>query len=150
MVHFGPKAAQTVSPDFHYEIKRTERPSASGKVFGGGSSSTFDDDGLDQVDASDASPEDEELFQKLRDLRTSIAREIGKPPYIVFSDKALRDMCRLRPVDDATFLAVNGVGQHKLEQYGPQFMGVISKFSARKGVNVVMGAAESDRRVSLP
>ncbi|MCT6900861.1 MAG: HRDC domain-containing protein, partial [Bifidobacterium sp.] len=145
MVHFGPKAAQTVSPDFHYEIKRTERPSASGKVFGGRSSSTDDDDGLNQAGASDASPEDEELFQKLRDLRTSIARKIGKPPYIVFSDKALRDMCRLRPSDDATFLAVNGVGQHKLEQYGPQFMGIISEFSARKAVNVVMGAAGSDR-----
>ena len=145
MVHFGPKAAQTVSPDFHYEIKRTERPSTSGKVFGGVSSATLDGDGLDQAGASDASPEDEELFQKLRDLRTSIAREIGKPPYIVFSDKALRDMCRLRPVDDATFLAVNGVGQHKLEQYGPRFMGVISEFSAGKGANVVLGAAGSDR-----
>ncbi|WP_390458416.1 RecQ family ATP-dependent DNA helicase [Bifidobacterium apicola] len=145
MVHFGPKAAQTVSPDFHYEIKRTERPRASGKVYGGRSSSTVDDDGLDQAAFSDASPEDEELFQKLRDLRTSIACKIGKPPYIVFSDKALRDMCRLRPADDATFLAVNGVGQHKLEQYGPQFMGVISEFSAKRGVDVVRGTAESDR-----
>ena len=150
MVHFGPKAAQTVSPDFHYEIKRTERPRASGKVYGGRSSSTVDDDGLDQAAASDASPEDEELFQKLRDLRTSIARKIGKPPYIVFSDKALRDMCRLRPADDATFLAVNGVGQHKLEQYGPQFMGVISEFSARRGVDVAKGTSGSDRRVGLP
>ena len=139
MVHFGPKAAQTVSPDFHYEIKRTERPSASGKVFGGGSSSTLDDGGLDSAGASDVSPEDEKLFQKLRDLRTSIAHKIGKPPYIVFSDKALRDMCRLRPIDDATFLAVNGVGQHKLEQYGPQFMGVISEFSSGREAKVAGG-----------
>ena len=150
MVHFGPKAAQTVSPDFHYEIKQTERPLASGRIYGGGSSLTADDDGLDQAGASDASSEDGELFQKLRDLRARIAREIGKPPYIVFSDKTLHDMCRLRPVDDATFLAVNGVGQHKLEQYGPQFMGVISDFSAGRGANVVRGMAESDRRVGLP
>ena len=150
MVHFGPKAAQTVSPDFHYEIKQTERPLASSRIYGGGSSLTADDDGLDQAGASDASSEDGELFQKLRDLRARIAHEIGKPPYIVFSDKTLHDMCRLRPVDDETFLAVNGVGQHKLEQYGPQFMGVISDFSAGRGANVVRGMAESDRRVGLP
>ena len=150
MVHFGPKAAQTVSPDFHYEIKQTERPLPSGRIYGGGSSLTADDDGLDQAGASDASSEDGELFQKLRDLRARIAHEIGKPPYIVFSDKTLHDMCRLRPVDDETFLAVNGVGQHKLEQYGPQFMGVISDFSAGRGANVVRGMAESDRRVGLP
>lgn len=141
MVHFGPKAAQTVSPDFHYEIKRVERPrtlvavedQASGKVYGGAASSVVVEDALDQAGASEASPEDEELFQKLRDLRTSIAREIGKPPYIVFSDKALRDMCRIRPTDDVTFLAVNGVGQHKLEQYGTRFMEVVAGFSSKGG-----------------
>lgn len=141
MVHFGPKAAQTVSSDFHYEIKRVERPrtlvavedQASGKVYGGAASSVVVEDALDQAGASEASPEDEELFQKLRDLRTSIAREIGKPPYIVFSDKALRDMCRIRPTDDATFLAVNGVGQHKLEQYGTRFMEVVAGFSSKGG-----------------
>lgn len=38
---------------------------------------------------------DEELFAKLRALRLDIARELGKPPYIVFSDKTLRDMVRI-------------------------------------------------------
>lgn len=147
MVHFGPKAAQTVSPDFHYEIKRVERPralvavedQASGKVYGGAASSVAEEDGLDQAGASEAGPEDEELFQKLRDLRTSIAREIGKPPYIVFSDKTLRDMCRLRPTDDSTFLAVNGVGQHKLEQYGTRFMEVVAGFSSKSGTEAQEG-----------
>ena len=147
MVHFGPKAAQTVAPDFHYEIKRTERRGVAvatddqdaGRVYGAGSSpgdasfSTMEEDGLDRAGVGEVNPADEELFQKLRDLRTSIAREIGKPPYIVFSDKALRDMCRLRPADDAAFLAVNGVGQHKLEQYGTRFMKAIADFSTEGG-----------------
>ena len=69
--------------------------------------------------------EDEALFQRLRALRLDIARELGKPPYIVFSDKALRGMARLKPVTDEEFLEVDGVGERKLEQYGERFMDVI-------------------------
>ena len=73
---------------------------------------------------------DEALFQKLRALRLDIARELGKPPYIVFSDKTLRDMARIKPVTNAQFLAVNGVGQHKLDLYGQRFMQAIASFNA--------------------
>ena len=112
----------------------TGRVHGAGSSLGDAPSSMMGEDGLDQAGVGDVSPADEELFQKLRDLRTVIAREIGKPPYIVFSDKALRDMCRLRPTDDAAFLAVNGVGQHKLEQYGTRFMKAIADFSTEGGV----------------
>jgi ATP-dependent DNA helicase RecQ len=71
-------------------------------------------------------PADEEMFQTLRELRTKIAREIGKPPYIVFSDKTLRDMAQRRPLDEESMLEVNGVGEHKLELYGQRFIEVIA------------------------
>lgn len=121
IVGFGPRAAETVAPEFHYDIKKIKRadararrtPDASTPAVG----SYVPDDG------------DEALFQKLRALRLDIARELGKPPYIVFSDKTLRDMVRVKPITDDQFLAVNGVGESKLKQYGERFMAAIREDS---------------------
>jgi ATP-dependent DNA helicase RecQ len=124
VVHFGPRAAATASSDFHYEIKRVERPAAVG-----GRTGQVKQSG--QTLGSDAGMDtevDEPLFERLRVLRRDIAREIGKPPYIVFSDKTLRDMTRIRPVTNAQFLAVNGVGENKLNLYGKRFMEAIRSF----------------------
>lgn len=71
---------------------------------------------------------DAELFEHLRALRMQIAREIGKPPYIVFSDRALRDMAERHPHTSKEFLEVNGAGANKLERYGKRFMEVIRIF----------------------
>ena len=60
--------------------------------------------------------------QALRGLRTEIAREESVPPYIVFSDKTLVLMCRLRPENKAEMLEVSGVGEHKFEKYGARFL----------------------------
>ena len=143
IVGFGPRAGETVAPDFHYEIKRVDRRSerSDGGAAGGGrrrrgaagapSSTVFGAVGTTgPVDADAYVPGDEEeaLFQRLRELRRTIAQEIGKPPYIVFSDRTLRDMARIRPVNDAQFLAVNGVGESKLERYGARFMEAIAAF----------------------
>lgn len=70
-------------------------------------------------------PIDEALFTRLRELRRDLARQQGVPPYVVFGDAALRQMAQSLPITDDAFLAVNGVGQTKLEKYGPQFLGVI-------------------------
>ncbi|KAB5822322.1 DNA helicase RecQ [Bifidobacterium adolescentis] len=121
IVGFGPRAAETVAPEFHYDIKKIKRadvrarrtPDVSTPAVG----SYVPDDG------------DEALFQKLRALRLDIARELGKPPYIVFSDKTLRDMVRVKPITDDQFLAVNGVGESKLKQYGERFMAAIREDS---------------------
>lgn len=67
----------------------------------------------------------EELFDALKALRTDIAREKGLPPYMVFSDKSLHDMCAIAPKSESDFLLVNGVGQRKLENYGREFLKVI-------------------------
>ena len=69
-----------------------------------------------------------ELFEKLRALRLAIAREESLPPYIVFSDKTLIDMCVKRPQDHAGMLKVNGVGAAKYEKYGQRFLDEIGAF----------------------
>ena len=121
IVGFGPRAAETVAPEFHYDIKKIKRADARARrtpdVSTPAVGSYVPDDG------------DEALFQKLRVLRLDIARELGKPPYIVFSDKTLRDMVRVKPITDDQFLAVNGVGESKLKQYGERFMAAIREDS---------------------
>jgi len=64
----------------------------------------------------------DEHFEELRELRKSIADEAGVPPYIVFSDKTLKEMASILPKDNESFLDINGVGQVKLERYGKQFL----------------------------
>ncbi len=133
IVMFGARAAETAAPDFHYEIKRVERKSeAAGSGRSGGVADTADSANVPGDALGSYIPDDDEesLFQKLRELRRTIAQEIGKPPYIVFSDKTLRDMARIKPVTNAQFLAVNGVGQHKLDLYGQRFMQTITSFNA--------------------
>lgn len=121
IVGFGPRAAETVASEFHYDIKKIKRADARARrtpdVSTPAVGSYVPDDG------------DEALFQKLRALRLDIARELGKPPYIVFSDKTLRDMVRVKPITDDQFLAVNGVGESKLKQYGERFMAAIREDS---------------------
>ncbi len=131
IVGFGQRAAETVAPEFRYEIKRVER-----KAVGAGTGVTSRTDSSSKSAASDGpalgsyAPDDENetLFQKLRELRLSIARENSLPPYMVFNDRTLRDMARLRPITDAQFLAVNGVGDSKLAKYGKRFMEAIAGF----------------------
>jgi ATP-dependent DNA helicase RecQ len=68
------------------------------------------------------------LFEALRVLRTEIAREEAVPPYIIFSDKTLLDMCKKVPFDENEMLDVQGVGTNKFEKYGERFLEVIFKF----------------------
>lgn len=69
-----------------------------------------------------------ELFEALRAVRTEIAREEAVPPYIIFSDKTLLDMCRKVPFHESEMLNVEGVGTNKLEKYGERFLQVIFQF----------------------
>ncbi|CAM3916651.1 DNA helicase RecQ [Mesobacillus zeae] len=65
---------------------------------------------------------DDPLFEELRELRKSIADEERVPPFVIFSDTSLKDMCARLPVNEEDFLQVSGVGQHKLEKYGKPFI----------------------------
>ena len=81
-----------------------------------------------------------ELFDKLKALRTGLAREEGIPPYIVFSDKTLVDMCAKAPKNLQEMLDVSGVGNMKLEKYGQRFVDEILMY-----LNVNPGVVTSIR-----
>lgn len=70
--------------------------------------------------------ENHDLFEKLRSLRFEISKKNQIPPYIVFSDKSLHEMCVFLPKSAEDFLLVSGVGQSKLEKYGSEFLKIIN------------------------
>ena len=127
VVELGPRWAEADSDGFSFAMKRMKTKTsrrASGAI--------------DEVDVSGAgghafgssgfSAGDDALFERLRVLRKRIADANGIPPYVVFSDKTLRDMCARRPKDRLEFLQVNGVGETKLARYGQAFMDEIGDF----------------------
>ena len=71
---------------------------------------------------------DEALFEQLRQLRKKLADDRAVPPYIVFSDVALRQMAREYPTSEAEFARISGVGQKKLIEYGSVFLGEIASY----------------------
>ncbi|AMY09898.1 ATP-dependent DNA helicase RecQ [Luteitalea pratensis] len=68
---------------------------------------------------------DRTLFERLRELRLTLARGRGVPPYVIFHDTTLRDMARLRPTSAEALRDIYGVGQRKAEDVGPAFLEVI-------------------------
>lgn len=70
---------------------------------------------------------DEALFDRLRSLRKSLADDRGVPPYIVFSDVALREMARYYPQNAEEFSRISGVGEKKLEEFGESFTDAIDE-----------------------
>ena len=69
-----------------------------------------------------------QLFEVLRELRMEIAQESNLPPYIVFTDKTLIDMCLKLPGDAAAMMKVSGVAAAKFEKYGTRFLERIGSF----------------------
>lgn len=70
---------------------------------------------------------EEKLFEKLRGLRTEIAREEKVPPYIVFSDKTLIHMCLVKPKGRQEMMSVSGVGEFKYDKYGERFLACLKE-----------------------
>ena len=68
---------------------------------------------------------DVEIFDKLRELRTQIATAKNIPPYIVFSDKTLKDLSTKQPQSKEEMLAVHGIGEVKFEKYGKEFLAIM-------------------------
>lgn len=71
---------------------------------------------------------DTELFETLRAHRKQTADAAGVPPYVVFSDVALRHMARDYPTNNTAFLQIPGVGERKLADYGPGFISLIAGY----------------------
>ncbi|TAA73482.1 DNA helicase RecQ [Planococcus salinarum] len=72
--------------------------------------------------------ENDPLFEELRKIRKELADQGGVPPFVIFSDKTLQDMCARKPKTAEEFLEVNGVGANKLEKYGDAFLSAIQAF----------------------
>ncbi len=78
--------------------------------------------GRRSVQTEELTEKGRELFEELRRLRMELARGRSVPPYVVASDKTLRDMCVKLPLTESEMLDVNGMGAKKLEQYGGIFL----------------------------
>jgi ATP-dependent DNA helicase RecQ len=74
----------------------------------------------------------EELFERLRKLRKTIADREGLPPYIVFNDNTLNEMAKEKPVTQQAMLEVSGVGVNKFDMYGEEFISEIKSFLGTK------------------
>lgn len=74
---------------------------------------------------------DSPLFAELKALRSKLASEEHVPAYIIFSDAALRDMCRILPTDRSSFLTVSGVGKTKADKYCEDLCGLIADFISK-------------------
>ena len=68
------------------------------------------------------------LFETLREIRRQIATQENVPPFVIFSDAALKDMCAKLPKTNEEFLQVGGVGEYKLQKYGADFIQAIRTF----------------------
>lgn len=77
---------------------------------------------------ADRADTDYELFEQLRSHRLELAREEKVPPYIIFSDKTLIDMCSKYPRNRVEMLKVNGVGEMKYDKYGESFIRIIAEY----------------------
>jgi ATP-dependent DNA helicase RecQ len=77
--------------------------------------------------------EDDGLFEELRILRKELSAKEGVPPYIIFPDSTLHEMCKVLPVDEQTMLELSGVGKVKLEKYGQEFLQKIKQYVDKIG-----------------
>ena len=74
-------------------------------------------------------PEDQELWDELRECRKMLADEHNVPPYVIFHDATLKEMLDTLPTSDAELLTITGVGESKLEKYGADFLSVLRRFA---------------------
>lgn len=123
VVGLGPRAREAAEDGFALSMKRVVRKPERTKA-SAGSGRAFGASGT----GSAAGEADPVLFECLRTLRKRLADEAGVPPYIVFSDATLRDMCGKLPATDDEFLDVSGVGATKLARYGEAFLAEIAAY----------------------
>jgi len=81
-------------------------------------------------------PAETNLFEKLKVLRAVLAKDMGVPAYVVFSDASLKDMEDKMPASEEEFATILGVGQAKLEKYAAPFLKVISVYTGSKAKTV--------------
>ncbi|MDA7027822.1 DNA helicase RecQ [Bacillus sp. CLL-7-23] len=80
---------------------------------------------------------DDQLFELLRTLRKKIAQEQGVPPFIVFSDETLKDMCTKIPLTEDELMNVKGVGEQKREKYGAMFLQELKAYKTKNQGRII-------------
>ena len=108
----GERPARLLLPPAQARRTRRDKPAAGTRVGAG----------VDPVVVRDG---DEALFEALRRHRMQLAREQGVAPFVIASDRTLREMCALRPRTHGELLDVHGIGPAKAERYGDGFIQVL-------------------------
>lgn len=95
------------------------------------------------AELADLTKEGQELFEELRKCRLELAAKQGVPPFIICSDKTLKDMCAKCPADKAQMADVYGMGAQKIASYGENFTEIIRKFlQTHETENMTTGKTE--------
>ena len=76
---------------------------------------------------SQISPEDQALWEDLRECRKQLSEEYNVPPYLIFHDATLKEMMESMPTTSSELLAITGIGESKLEKYGDEFLGIVRR-----------------------
>lgn len=101
---------------------RKDRPTKGKTAKAGSSASARASEALDDNDRA--------LFQKLRAVRTELAREASVPPYVIFPDTTLLALATERPATPDALLSITGIGQSKRDRYGAAFLDAIEEFES--------------------
>lgn len=80
--------------------------------------------------------ENEDLFERLRQLRKEISQQEGVPPFVIFHDSTLKELSQVCPTDKQSMLAIKGIGASKFEKYGHLFLGLLQEYQTENGVSI--------------
>ncbi len=96
---------------------------------------------------------DQDLFNLLREVRKEISTEENVPPFIIFSDRTLRELCEDQPMNMDELIHVKGIGEQKRERYGQQFLAVIKQYAEETGlvkekINIVAPKSKNEEKTA--
>jgi ATP-dependent DNA helicase RecQ len=127
----GPYHALPLSPARLVKRKKTEADAKAG-VSGSGQAPEGRARIPGQIRPS-LEGENERLFQLLRCKRKELANSAGVPPYVIFPDRTLEELARVRPRNRAAMMDIFGIGEAKLGRYGGEFLSLILAFADAPG-----------------
>ncbi|MBN2653132.1 MAG: DNA helicase RecQ [Spirochaetales bacterium] len=78
--------------------------------------------------AKEVNPQAQALFEHLRAVRKEIADQKNLPPFVIFSNKTLKEMAEIAPRTEAELLTISGIGEKKLESYGAIFLAAVREY----------------------
>lgn len=116
-LQLGPKAQSILTGQTNIELRLDSKASKA--------SNSFTQSSFQKPSYEFENSETEDLFERLKGVRSDLASEHGVPPYYIFHDSTLREMAIVQPQSSGEFLEISGVGQVKLERYGADFLNAI-------------------------